>query len=167
MVTKRFKYQKALNAKTRICLQITEEATPPSFNCHSSRHLFKCRLFFILFYFLVLLGIELIASHLLGRHTVTWAILPVPFALVPDQPRPQSSYLYLPCSWNDRHLPLLPAYFLKWGLVNFFPCLALDQDPPHLCLPCNWDYRCEPPWPTLVWTFLKYQIYVYHTNCRV
>jgi hypothetical protein len=29
--------------------------------------------------------------------------------------------------------------------VNYLPWLALNCDPPDLCLLSSWDYRCEPP----------------------
>jgi hypothetical protein len=43
------------------------------------------------------------------------------------------------CSWDCRHEPPFPAYWL-WCL----PRPASNYNPPNLCLSSNWDYRCEP-----------------------
>jgi hypothetical protein len=37
--------------------------------------------------------------------------------------------------------------FLRQGLMNYLPGLALNCDPPDLCLLSRWDNRCEPPVP--------------------
>jgi hypothetical protein len=44
-----------------------------------------------------------------------------------------SSYLYFPRSWNDRHISSCPAYWLRWGLMNFWAQFASNHDPPDLC----------------------------------
>jgi hypothetical protein len=43
--------------------------------------------------------------------------------------------------------PFCSGYFWRLGLQNYLPGLASNLDPPHLCLPISWDYRCEPPHP--------------------
>jgi hypothetical protein len=36
-------------------------------------------------------------------------------------------------------------YWLRWSLANFLPRLALNSDPPDLCLPSSHNYyRLEP-----------------------
>jgi hypothetical protein len=40
------------------------------------------------------------------------------------------------------------GYFLRQGLKNYLPGLALNLDPPDLCLLSSWDYRREPPAPS-------------------
>jgi hypothetical protein len=41
------------------------------------------------------------------------------------------------------------ASLLRWDFANFFPELVLNSDPFNLCL-SSWDYRSEPPHPTIV-----------------
>jgi hypothetical protein len=36
--------------------------------------------------------------------------------------------------WDHRHDPSCPGYLLRWGLPNFLPVLALNWEPPNLCL---------------------------------
>jgi hypothetical protein len=52
------------------------------------------------------------------------------------------------------HLRHSASHFLSWvflrqGLVNYLPRLALNCDPPDLCLLSRYDYRYEPPAPSL------------------
>jgi hypothetical protein len=49
----------------------------------------------------------------------------------------------LPHTCSSRCMPLHPVYWLRWGLKNSMPGLALNWNPLDLCLPSNWDYRCE------------------------
>jgi hypothetical protein len=72
----------------------------------------------ILFYFTsAVFGVELKASHLLGRLFTTWAPLPALITLVvfeivsyPGWPGPWNSYLYFLCSWDDKHWSPHPTF---------------------------------------------------------
>jgi hypothetical protein len=39
------------------------------------------------------------------------------------------------------HQPFLVTGFFEIGSLNYFPGLALNRDPPDLCLLSSWDYR--------------------------
>jgi hypothetical protein len=39
--------------------------------------------------------------------------------------------------------------------VNYLPRLALNRDPPGLCLLSSWDYRCEPLEPCSQFPFME------------
>jgi hypothetical protein len=43
------------------------------------------------------------------------------------------------------------SYWLRQCLVNFLPGLALNCDPPDLCLQSSWDNRCVPLNPSRAW----------------
>jgi hypothetical protein len=43
--------------------------------------------------------------------------------------------------------------FWRWGLENYLPRLASNQDPPNVSLPSSQDYRCEPPGTQPGWLF--------------
>jgi hypothetical protein len=43
--------------------------------------------------------------------------------------------------------PVFVKGFLRWGLLNYLPGLALYSDPPDLCLLSSQDYRCEHQHP--------------------
>jgi hypothetical protein len=70
---------------------------------------------FFFFFFLVGLEFQFSASCLQSRCSTTWAASPVYFALVILQ---------------------------MGGLMNYFPGLASNRDPPNFSLPRSWDYRC-------------------------
>jgi hypothetical protein len=92
------------------------------------------------FFLLAVLGFELKALHLLGRH-------------LPLKPHPLSCFSYFsggvshfcldrsgpqfdlcfPHSWDKRHMPPCPAFFVDMGFC-FLPRLALNLDPPDLYL---------------------------------
>jgi hypothetical protein len=55
-----------------------------------------------------------------------------------------SSHQHLPCSWDHSHMPH-ETYLLRWYLANFLSKLALNNQPPDLCLPSSWNYRCDLP----------------------
>jgi hypothetical protein len=44
---------------------------------------------------------------------------------------------------------------LKWGLINYLPRLASNQDPPNLGLPSIYNYKDEPLAPSNLFYFLK------------
>jgi hypothetical protein len=75
----------------------------------------------LFFFFLVVLGFELKALRLLGRHSTTWAILPVLFCV---------EYFQNRISWT-----VCPGWLQPPPL----------RDPPDLCLLSSKDYRHEPP----------------------
>jgi hypothetical protein len=41
--------------------------------------------------------------------------------------------------------PFFVLCIFETGSLELFPRLALNRDPPDLCLLSTWDYRCEPP----------------------
>jgi hypothetical protein len=72
-------------------------------------------------------------------------------------PGPLSFYLCFPRSWDDRCTVLCPTfYWMRWGLVNFLPKLALNYSLPDLFLPNSWDYRCELLCPASFHLFLYF-----------
>jgi hypothetical protein len=54
------------------------------------------------------------------------------FLLGPDGP--WSSYLCLPCSWDDRCSQPHSAYWLRWGLAKLLPWLTSNCHPLNHCL---------------------------------
>jgi hypothetical protein len=60
-------------------------------------------------------------------------------------PRPQSSYLYLPTSWDDKICATTPSLLLRWCHTNFLLSLASNYNPLNLHLPSCCGYRYEPP----------------------
>jgi hypothetical protein len=46
--------------------------------------------------------------------------------------------------------PIFVKVFLKYGLENYLLRLASNHDLPDLCLLSSWDYRREPPTPSVV-----------------
>jgi hypothetical protein len=89
----------------------------------------------------------------------TSATTSVPFAVVileigavycPGQPGPQSSSLHFPHSWNDRYVPLHPA-FLAWdGFWQTFCPAGLETwsslSEPKIYMKCNRIRTVKHPW---------------------
>jgi hypothetical protein len=47
----------------------------------------------------------------------------------------------LPLQLAQQVQSIVLTYWLRWGLTNFLPRLALNHNLPHLCLSSSWDYR--------------------------
>jgi hypothetical protein len=92
---------------------------------------------------------ELRASHLLGRHSTTWATLPVLFAQVIFQ---IGTYVFLPRLALNCNSPqvagIIGVSHHTWSLFNTFYNLELATATCyHFCE--YWDYRYAPPHPAL------------------
>jgi hypothetical protein len=82
----------------------------------------------------MLLEFELSALCLLGRHSASWAIPPILFALVAFE----IGFCFLPGSawtliflfyvflhsWDDRYMPPYPAFSVEMGICVLFFCLS-------------------------------------------
>jgi hypothetical protein len=95
------------------------------------------------FFLFSILGSELRASHLLGRHYyLSHTTSPFCFCyfssrvllLCPDQPGLWSSYFCFPHSWDDRNTTMPSFYWLRWGFMNVLPGVAMNPDPTYHCL---------------------------------
>jgi hypothetical protein len=40
-------------------------------------------------------------------------------------------------AWDDRHMPPMPSYWLRWDLANSLLGLTLNHDPPYVSLPSS------------------------------
>jgi hypothetical protein len=93
------------------------------------------------FFLLSVLGFELRAWCLLGRHSAAWVTLPAlfcfsyflgrvsPFCQGPASDCSSSTY-DLAHSWDDRHASPCLVDWLRWGLPNILPKLDSNLDPP-------------------------------------
>jgi hypothetical protein len=95
---------------------------------------------FVFGFALVVLGVELRILQLPGRCNTTWAL----FALVtfqigsPIYAGLASTALFLfifPRQMEWQVWTTMPNHWLRWGLPNFLPGLALNCDPPQSPLP--------------------------------
>jgi hypothetical protein len=62
-------------------------------------------------------------------------------------PGQQSSYFSTSASSTARMTSIyLCVQLFPWNgdLTNFLPYLASNLDPPNLCFPSSWNYKCEP-----------------------
>jgi hypothetical protein len=95
----------------------------------------------------VILGVELMALHLPGRCSTTWAMPPALFAFSYFGDRVWSVWtMILLFCWGDRCMP--PHLIIGWdGDLNFLSRLTSNCSPPHLLLLSSWDYSCESQCP--------------------
>jgi hypothetical protein len=102
----------------------------------------------VIFFFTAILGFKLRTLHLLGRLSTSWATLPSHFALVIfeigicffclGQSGPWSFYYKLIAIAERWQVwTTVPSYWLRWGLMNFLPALAMNSDPPWFPLPAS------------------------------
>jgi hypothetical protein len=86
---------------------------------------------------------------------------------MPRQPGWRTSYLYLPCSWDDRHETPCPIfYWLRWGLTDL---LLWVGNPCDLFLLSSWDYRLQVLHLALITLFklLRNCRTVFQNNCTI
>jgi hypothetical protein len=110
--------------------------------------------FLYYYYYLAVLGFELRALFLPGRCTITWTTPPALFALDifrilsriyawtgldHDPPNYTSSKAGMTGVYHHtlKAVPHPAFYRLRWSLVDFLPGLALNSNPPDLCLPSS------------------------------
>jgi hypothetical protein len=105
-------------------------------------------------------GVWIRASHFLGSHCSTWNTPPTHFCSIFRMGSHFCLGLDLDCNppiydslWNDRYVPPCLACFLRWGVANFLPRLALNLYSPDLCILNSWDHTSEPPLQTPVSIF--------------
>jgi hypothetical protein len=108
-------------------------------------YLIKYLLFYLL-YFLAVLGFKLARQALYHLSHV-----PTPFSfnyilnrISQFCPGLRSFYLHFSNSWDDKHSPLCPAYWLRWCLANFYLGSTSNHGLLNLYLPSSLDYKCEP-----------------------
>jgi hypothetical protein len=108
-------------------------------------------------------GVELRASYMLGRLSTTCDTLFPPALLLSLVIFQVKSHIFHGLAWmvillsriTSVGLPC-PAYYLRWGLTDFLPGLALYWNSLNFCLLSNWDYRREPLCLALVFILFIY-----------
>jgi hypothetical protein len=123
-----------------------------------SNHFEICQRILVFVFVFSVLKLKLRALKLLCRHSTTWATSPPFFALVIFQagshlfffflPRQACTVIFLPSASHvartigtGHH-----AQLIDWdgGVTNFLPGMALNCNPPDLCLLSSWGYRHKP-----------------------
>jgi hypothetical protein len=114
-----------------------------------------------LFSFWVILGFDLMASCLLGRHSITWAFPVALVALVILEigsfflSKPAWTYILFYTShhhWDDRCMPPSSAFFFG----SFYPGWPGTTIPPISASHVGWDDRCVPLHPAIGWLFFAW-----------
>jgi hypothetical protein len=119
-------------------------------------------LVFFLFFFFCSSEVWTQGIILLVKCFTTWVMPPSLFYILYGSGRvscfclglPQTTILLPMCSWDHRHMPPCWTYWLRWGLSNPLPGLALNMDPPNIHLWSSWYYRHVPPCPASCWLTL-------------
>jgi hypothetical protein len=107
--------------------------------------------------------LEFRASHLLGKHSTTWATLSALFffALVTFWIESHTFCTGLVSQWGP---PTCASHYLRSQVCtttpSFLPRLTSNQDPPDRYLLSSWDYRHAPPCLPLGSSFYSHAVLI-------